>query len=83
MHANFSILTESTVSIIIKDKGPWDKHKTITNDVEWVLESLKDKIINKKLFYFDSENDFAEINHKNGVFINFKHALLENVLNFS
>ena len=62
--ANFTIIQDDDTRLVLVDSGPWDKYPTITNSVEGIVEKLtsETKITNRqRLFYFDSEGDFAEI----------------------
>ena len=60
--------------LVIRDVGPWDKHPTITNDAEKVVEDLvaKGKLPEgRRLFYYDSEYELGEILVKDGKFAGF------------
>lgn len=70
-HANFIIVNDSRTALTILDLGPHNKHPTITNDVEWVVEQLTHRLSGRKLFYYDSENQLDEILVKNGKFASF------------
>jgi hypothetical protein len=39
-HAAFTIEKETPDYIFILDIGPWDQHRTVTNDAENVVETL-------------------------------------------
>jgi hypothetical protein len=74
MHANFKIMEQRENFVIIKDIGPWDKHISVTNDAEWVVQRLfrdNDIIEGQKLFYIDSEGQADEILIENGQFKGF------------
>jgi hypothetical protein len=68
-HAEFSIIKISVSFIFIKDTGH-ACHKTVTNDVEYVLQALNPG--RRRVFYIDSENRIDEILHRNGIFSGFK-----------
>jgi hypothetical protein len=73
--ANYYVQKETKTSVVLVDIGPWDKHPTITNDAENVVRELvKGKILtpDKRLFYYDSDNNLDEITHENGKFTGFK-----------
>lgn len=61
--------------VVLKDEGPWDQYPTITNDVEAVLERVLERrtIVRRtaRIFYIDSEDEYAEIIHEEGKFIRF------------
>lgn len=41
--------------LTIRDLGPWDRHKSVTNDVEAVLDDLWPGVLRgRRLFYYDS-----------------------------
>jgi hypothetical protein len=69
-HAVFEIIQETKSFIYIKDTGHMN-HKTITNDVEWVLGKL-DNIEKRRIFYMDSDGRIDEIIHREKTFIDFK-----------
>jgi len=60
--------------LFVVDLGPWDKHKTVTNDIDRVLNELyrQGKLVNgRRLFYRDSEGNQDEVLHKDGFFEGF------------
>jgi hypothetical protein len=69
--ANFAIVGESNDVFLIRDLGPWDVHFTITNDAEGVVRRLAGALQGRKLLYFDSEGDVAELKVKDGRFAGF------------
>ena len=73
-NANFTIEHETPDYIFIFDSGPWDQHRTITNDAEYVVETLaKDHALgNRRLIYKDSEGQIDELLHTAGRFTDFK-----------
>ena len=74
-HAKYDIESVTPDAVRIRDEGPWDLHKTITNDAEWVVRQLYEAGYlrgQQKLYYWDSEGRMDEIEHYNGQFIGFK-----------
>lgn len=61
--------------LIIKDVGPWDKHLSITNDVEGVVKRLLEAGTlspGQRLLYYDSDDQLDEIVILNGEFHTFE-----------
>ena len=75
MHdCNFEIVANDGNRLVIRDLGPWDKFKTITNGADELVPWLhqNDKIADgKKLYYYDSSGDCDEIIHADGQFVRF------------
>jgi len=69
--ANFGIVSETEDRIILQDVGPWDKHFTITNDAENVVEKLLPRLKGRRLLYYDSEGELTELVIKDGKFFTF------------
>lgn len=74
--ANYSIEVDDSLDtpLVIRDVGPWDKHMTVTNDVEAVVEELVKKgrlPPRRKLLYYDSEGDLSKILVMDGHFTGF------------
>lgn len=57
---------------LLVDRGPWDKHKTITNGAEEVVAELLPILKGRALWYIDSYGDLTEIKIKDGKFNGFK-----------
>ena len=77
-HARFEIVSRDKDWIIIRDIGPWDKYLTVTNDAEWVVGELFEGeylTFGRRLGYYDSEGDFAEILLENTHFSGFQPLL--------
>jgi hypothetical protein len=68
-HAEFAIIKTELTFIFIKDTGH-ACHRTVTNDAEYVLQTLKPR--RRRVFYIDSENRIDEILHRDGIFRGFK-----------
>lgn len=50
--------------LVIRDVGPHDRFRTITNDAERVVERLlRDQLLKpgRRLFYYDSQGEYSEI----------------------
>lgn len=69
--ANYEILIDNSRLMILQDRGPWDKHFTITNDAERVVAQLTRRLKGRRLFYFDSEGDLDELLVRDGKFAGF------------
>jgi len=71
--AKFSIVAQTRSILLIKDVGPWGEHFSITNDADGVVERLAPGLAGRRLFYFDSEGDFAELLVRDGRFAGFNN----------
>lgn len=73
--ANFSVILLTEHEIKLQDNGPWDRHYTITNDIEGVVETLCKEygpdLGGRRLSYLDSDGDSTEVNVLNGEFNGF------------
>lgn len=70
-HASYDIESVTPDAVRIRDMGPWNNHRTITNDAEWVVERLAaDGYLQGKqrLLYWDSEGEMSELLVKAGRF---------------
>lgn len=80
MHSNFTILTNTADVIVLKDLGPWDIFKTITNDAEAVVSYLyksSQATGSKRIVYYDSEEEATELFHDGcGNFTGFGFAMV-------
>src|SRR5262245_33124996 len=60
-HANYVVLPESRVDqLVIRDLGPWDQYRTVTNDAEHVVKELTQQgylYPGRRLIYIDSEGE--------------------------
>lgn len=72
--ANFEIVEQTDEHIIIRDLGPWDQYKTITNAAEWVVSQLAGSLGDRRLLYYDSEGILDELKVENGKFAGFKYV---------
>lgn len=60
---------------VVRDVGPWDQYKTITNGAEQFvanLEAMGELYAGRRVFYYDSEGYRDEIVLKRGKFAGFK-----------
>lgn len=69
--AHFGIIDETDELVLIKDMGPWDRHRTVTNEAEAVVEGLAPILRGRRLEYIDSEGERAELLVVNGKFAGF------------
>ncbi len=76
MHARYSIDQDAPDLLLIRDVGPWDKHKTITNDAEHVVKELVTRLNGRRLEYIDTEGAQAEIRIINGQFAGFATTVI-------
>ena len=72
--ANYQILVDREKFVLLNDAGPWDKHKTITNDAEHVVAEMyiDNNLGSRNLFYIDSDGDMCQLVHEAGVFKDFR-----------
>lgn len=59
--AQFAIVDQTPVAMVIRDIGPWDRHFTVKNDAEGVVKRLAPILNGRRLFYFDSEGELGEL----------------------
>ena len=60
--------------LVIQDIGPWNQYMSVTNGAEVVVKELLDRGLlpnNRKLLYYDSENQLDELLHDGPTFIGF------------
>lgn len=78
-HARFVIVDQRTLddgslALVISDVGPWDKHLTVTNDAEDVVDRLRNEgrlPIGQRLLYYDANGELDEIVMEAGRFLRF------------
>lgn len=70
-HAHFEITMDLKDRLILKDLGPWSAHPTITNDVEWVVAQVAERLGDRILLYLDSNGDMDRILVERGRFAGF------------
>lgn len=73
----YVIVKDSPDLLVIRDVGPWDKHPTVTNAVEIVVQQLADRLNGRRLQYYDSEDERDEIIVEHGRFAGFKNLSKE------
>ena len=73
LHAEYVVLDVKYNYILIKDTGH-ETHKSVTNDVEFVLTSLAENfdIQYRRIFYVNSTGGIDEILHTGKIFHGFK-----------
>ena len=69
--ANYTVVLANTEVVVIKDLGPWDEHRTVTNDAEAVVAEMMLVLRGRRLDYIDSAGDRATILIKDGKFAGF------------
>ena len=72
--ANYGFEYAGPNRVVIRDLGPWDKHPSVTNDVEAVVQELVMEghlREGQRLYYFDSDGQLDEILVKDGQFLGF------------
>ena len=60
--------------LVIKDIGPWNRHLTVTNDAENVVQRLERQghlPVSRRLLYYDSEGELSEILVRDDFFAGF------------
>lgn len=70
--ARYRIEETATDAVVIRDLGPWDRHKTVTNDAEAVVEQLASMLGDRRLFYYDSLGTLDELAVVDGKFAGFR-----------
>jgi hypothetical protein len=66
--ANYQLVDSTPEVVLIRDIGPWDKFKTITNAAEQVVSELAPILAGRRLEYYDSSGDRAELLVRDGKF---------------
>jgi len=85
MHANFEVVNDAAAfggALVLRDLGPWDRHRTVTNDVEHVVEEIARRGLlpsGRRLLWYDSEGELSEALVENGVFLGFRTPIEERV----
>lgn len=69
--ANYQVVSQDEKQVTLQDIGPWSTYLTITNAAERVVAELLPSLEGRRLFYYDSEGDLAELVIKNGEFVGF------------
>ena len=71
---NFIIESETDDCLLIRDIGPWNRHPTVTNAAEEVVEQLAPRLHGRRLEYIDSDGQRDQLLVKNGKFAGFAPA---------
>lgn len=79
MHARYEMVSDDPGKpLVIRDVGPWDKHRTVTNDADHVVRELFDSgrlRDGRRLFYYDTNEpprcDELVYDHGTGEFRHF------------
>lgn len=74
IRSNYVVEVCNIHKIIIRDVGPWDQYMSVTNDAENVIIDLAEKLKglgNRRVFYYDSEGDYSELQHNGEYFTGF------------
>ena len=69
--ANYRIVEDGPDVLCIEDVGPWDKHLSVTNDAEHVVEELAERLGARRLEYYDSTGRRDRLLVENGKFAGF------------
>lgn len=72
--SNYVVEVDDPAVVVIRDVGPWDKYKTVTNAAEAVVSELYARYGDRRFLYYDSSGDRDELCHKAGVFTGFRPA---------
>ena len=67
----YKIVEDTPRVLCIEDIGPWDKHLSVTNGAEIVVDELASQLRGRHLEYYDSEGQRDEILVKDGQFNGF------------
>ena len=71
---NYEIVEQTHDYILIRDIGPWNIHKTVTNDAENVVFQLVPSLKGRRLLYIDSDGEHGELLIKDGKFNGFSYT---------
>ena len=77
MKPNYEIVEDTKTCLVIRDLGPWDRHRTITNGAEEVVAELAFRLRGRRLEYYDSEGRRDQLLVREGVFAGFAPATIE------
>ena len=70
--AVFSVVRVTPGCVVLRDDfTPDNPTLSITNNAEYVVKQMAAAYPNRRIFYYDTENEIAELVHKNGVFSGF------------
>ncbi len=71
-NSNYQVVSQDEKQVTLQDVGPWDRHRTVTNDADRVVEELVPTLHGRRLFYYDSEGDLTELVIKDGKLAGFQ-----------
>ena len=69
--ANYSVIEDCNEHVILSDVGPWSNFPTITNDADAVVKEWVLRLNGRRLYYFDSDNEIAELLIRDNKFAGF------------
>ncbi len=69
--ANYVVVYQDDTTVCIRDVGPWDRHLTVTNDAERVVDELYVALNGRKLIYYDSDGELGTLRVIDGKFAGF------------
>ena len=69
--SNYQVVENTDDYLVIRDLGPWDQYLTVTNDADEVVGELVKTLNGRRLEYYDSDGERAEIFIKDGRFAGF------------
>lgn len=75
----YAVIKVTDAWMLVRDIGPWDVRPTITNVPEIVVEELRDRLEDRKLYYIDSYGEVDELIVKEGRFRSFAPGAPEEV----
>ena len=59
--ARYAVVEDTAERLVLQDLGPWDKHLSITNDAENVVEGVAVRLKGRRLFYYDTDSKLTEL----------------------
>lgn len=71
IEANYCLADETDRFIVLRDVGPHDRYKTITNAAEWVVAQLVNRLKGRRLYYIDTDGNTDELVIHDGKFAGF------------
>jgi hypothetical protein len=69
----YEVVEDTPTKLVIRDVGPWTEHPTITNRPEEVVTQLAARLGSRRLLYYDSEGELAQLMVRDGRFDGFTH----------
>ena len=62
--AKYEVVSRDGEKVVLRDVGPWDRHPTITNDAEQVVEDVSAWAGGRRILYYDSDGELTELRHE-------------------